>query len=118
ERWSAGRLGSPITLGRCTPYPAKALKLVSWLIANGNPDCRESTPATCQPLVKCPATPERCTGRLQVALAQRTFGMSPVEESRSRRRWKLLATGKFAIGPVRMEASNTDEASSISLECV
>ena len=33
-------------------------------------------------------------------------------------RLKLSATGKFATGPVRIDASNTDEASSISFERV
>jgi hypothetical protein len=41
--------------------------------------------------------------------------MSPVEECRSRAGSKLSARGKFAIGLVRIEASKTDEAVSISL---
>ena len=51
-------------------------------------------------------------GVSHTADATNTCGMSPVESSRSSRRLKLSATGKLATGPVRIDASNTDEASS------
>jgi len=81
-------------------------------------------PVICQPLVSTPKALEGCrlwprpTGISQVELATNTFGISPVEESRSLRRLKLSATGKLAIGPVRIEASKTEEAVSISFEWV
>src|SRR6185436_5314059 len=70
-----------------------------------------------------PPTPTRPamflpSGRSYVKLATKTFGISPVERSRSSFRLKLSATGKLAIGPVRIDASNTDEASSINFDLV
>jgi hypothetical protein len=44
--------------------------------------------------------------------------MSPVEKSRSRSRLWLSATPAFVSGPVRIDASNTDEALSVSFERV
>src|SRR5437764_4279799 len=66
-RWSAGNSGSPTRLGRWTPNPANALKLVVCVTATGTPDCSVRIPDSVQLwIVHTPA-------------ATKTCGMSPVE---------------------------------------
>src|SRR5262245_23857359 len=119
-----GRLGFDETFGRCVPKPAKALKFVTCVTAKGSPDCNVPTPASSNPakiLLVQPLVANRFPlpkGSSYVMLVTKTFGISPFETSRSSFRLKLSATGKFAIGPVRIEASNTVEASSMSLDLV
>src|SRR6478672_9108233 len=56
-RCEAGNSGSAKQSGRCVAKPAKALKLVVWLTASGKPDCKDTIPATCHPLVSFPTAP-------------------------------------------------------------
>src|SRR5918999_816000 len=49
-RLPAGNSGSPTRFGRCVPKPAKALKFVVCVTANGTPDCSVITVASDQSL--------------------------------------------------------------------
>jgi len=88
------------------PNPANALKFVACVSASGTPDCSVTIGDTLQPRIR------------HVALATNTCGISPLDTSRSSARLKASATGALAGGPVRIDASNTDEASSISRDRV
>ena len=82
----AGSVGSPTRFGRCTPKPAKALKLVVCVTATGTPDC-SVTSAVDRPVVDERAEHAvqlswrgpRPTGRSQTTDETKTCGMSPVE---------------------------------------
>src|SRR5581483_10245486 len=83
--WSAGSVGSPTRLGRCTPKPANALKFVAWVTAIGIPDCNVAIRVTVQSLASAPHTPRSAlsrpapTGRSHTIDDTNTCGMSPVE---------------------------------------
>ncbi len=118
-RCPAGSAGSPTRCGRCTLNPANAFRLVACVTATGSPDCSVSTPDTVQ---SCPIQPRhpghRCRRPLPIGTAHTpeatsTCGMSPADTSRSRRRLFFNDTAATESGPVRIEASNTDEASSV-----
>ena len=67
------------------------------------------------PISKCFPLPK---GNSYTNPLEKLCGISPLDRSLSSLRLKLSATGKFATGPVRMAASNTEDASSISFENV
>src|SRR3954447_6275696 len=94
-RWADRRAGFDTRLGRCTPKPANALKLVAWVTAIGTPDCAVTIPLSVQSDAIQPSAPRGChrrpcpAGSSHTADETNTFGMSPVDRSRSRRRSKL-----------------------------
>src|SRR5262249_36097702 len=123
-RTDDGNSGLLMRFGRCVPNPANALLFVACVSASGSPDCNVTMPDTSHPRANAPARPvglillPGLNGNSQTKLATNTLGISPVDTSRSSFRLKLSATGKFATGPVRIDASNTDDASSISFDRV
>src|SRR5439155_4429922 len=67
SRTSAGSAGAAISVGRCTPKPANALKLVACVTATGTPDWSVTIAATVHPR------------QSQTTDETNTCGMSPVE---------------------------------------
>src|ERR1700692_3574083 len=88
--WLGGRFGFPTIFGRCSANPANALLFVACVTVTGIPDCSEKIAFSDHPpntALPTPVDANRCprpAGRSYIPLNEVTFGISPLDESRSR----------------------------------
>src|SRR4051812_11855185 len=125
ERSAEGSEGLPTRSGRWMEKPAKELKFVACVTVTGIPDCDDMMELSCQPPRNASPIPRDATrcpwpaGMSYVPLIEVTFGMSPLEESRSScGRYVSAAMRLLELGEDNTVVEKTAEASSMSFECV